>query len=187
MGVSGQRHAPAALYPRGKDLWYPLYRRLGEPQSRSGHRGYRKEKHFLCRGSNLNRPVVQSVARHYTDGDTWVTVSRVDSVWISNSVLRVLPEKLTDSWLVKRFPYLSWKPKVHYHVHKIPPAVPILNHMNPVHTLASYLFKTHFNIILPFMPMPPMWATCPAQLVLIHLVFVVTYSGECSVPSVRHW
>jgi hypothetical protein len=33
MGVSGQHHAPAALYPR-----YPLYRRLGGPQSRSGHK-----------------------------------------------------------------------------------------------------------------------------------------------------
>jgi hypothetical protein len=42
MGVSGQRHAPAALYPRGKDPRYPLYRRLGGPQSRSGHWGYRK-------------------------------------------------------------------------------------------------------------------------------------------------
>jgi hypothetical protein len=28
--------------PRGKDPRYPLYRRLGGPQSRSGHRGYRK-------------------------------------------------------------------------------------------------------------------------------------------------
>jgi hypothetical protein len=37
--VSGQRHAPAALYPRGKDRWYPLYRRLDGPQSRSGQRG----------------------------------------------------------------------------------------------------------------------------------------------------
>jgi hypothetical protein len=37
-GVSGQRHAPAALYPRGKDPWYTLDRRLGGPQSRSGHR-----------------------------------------------------------------------------------------------------------------------------------------------------
>jgi hypothetical protein len=37
MGVSGQCHAPAALYPR-----YPLYMRLCEPQNRSGHRGYRK-------------------------------------------------------------------------------------------------------------------------------------------------
>jgi hypothetical protein len=29
MGVSGQHHAPAALYPRGKNPRYPLYRRLG--------------------------------------------------------------------------------------------------------------------------------------------------------------
>jgi hypothetical protein len=27
------------FYPRGKDPRYPLYRRLGGPQSRSGHRG----------------------------------------------------------------------------------------------------------------------------------------------------
>jgi hypothetical protein len=38
-GVSGQCHVPAALYPRGDDPWYPLCRRLGGPQSRSGHRG----------------------------------------------------------------------------------------------------------------------------------------------------
>jgi hypothetical protein len=42
MEVSGQRYAPAALYPRKKDPRYPLYRRMGGPQSRSGHRGYRK-------------------------------------------------------------------------------------------------------------------------------------------------
>jgi hypothetical protein len=33
--VSGQLHAPAAL-PPGKSPRYPLYRRLGGPQSRSG-------------------------------------------------------------------------------------------------------------------------------------------------------
>jgi hypothetical protein len=38
-GMSGQRHAPATLYPRGKDLRYPLNRRLGGLQSRAGHRG----------------------------------------------------------------------------------------------------------------------------------------------------
>jgi hypothetical protein len=37
--VSGQRHAPATIWPRGKD---PLYRKLGGPQSRSEHRGLRK-------------------------------------------------------------------------------------------------------------------------------------------------
>jgi hypothetical protein len=35
----GWAHAPAVLYPRGKDHPYPLYRRLGGPQSRSGRRG----------------------------------------------------------------------------------------------------------------------------------------------------
>jgi hypothetical protein len=35
MEVSGQLHAPAAL-PQGKSLWYPLDRRLGGTQSRSG-------------------------------------------------------------------------------------------------------------------------------------------------------
>jgi hypothetical protein len=38
-GLSDQRHAPAALYPRGKDPRYPLYRRLGGPRSRFGHTG----------------------------------------------------------------------------------------------------------------------------------------------------
>jgi hypothetical protein len=41
-GVSGQSHASATLYPRGRGPCYPLYSMLGGPQSRSGHRGYRK-------------------------------------------------------------------------------------------------------------------------------------------------
>jgi hypothetical protein len=41
-GVSGQGHAPAALYSREKDSRHPLDRRLGGHKSRSGHRGWRK-------------------------------------------------------------------------------------------------------------------------------------------------
>jgi hypothetical protein len=41
MEVSGQIHAPAAL-PQGKNLRYPLDRRLGGPQIRSGHGGEEK-------------------------------------------------------------------------------------------------------------------------------------------------
>jgi hypothetical protein len=55
MGVCGQRHAPAALYPRGNDPRYPLDRRLGGPQSRSGLRGRRKIL-WPCRGLNPDRP-----------------------------------------------------------------------------------------------------------------------------------
>jgi hypothetical protein len=36
MEVNGQLHTPAAL-PQGKNLRHPLGRRLGGPQSRSGH------------------------------------------------------------------------------------------------------------------------------------------------------
>jgi len=39
--VRGQRHAPAAL-PQEKSPWYPLDRRLGGPQSRSGRGGLEK-------------------------------------------------------------------------------------------------------------------------------------------------
>jgi hypothetical protein len=49
MGVSGQLHEPATLYLRGKDPRYPLYRRLGGPQSRSGHRGYKKSPLLLLK------------------------------------------------------------------------------------------------------------------------------------------
>jgi hypothetical protein len=38
-GVAGQHHAPAGNYPQGKDLQYPLYRRLHGSQSLSGCRG----------------------------------------------------------------------------------------------------------------------------------------------------
>jgi hypothetical protein len=37
-GVSGQDHTRAELYPWGKDTQYTLDRRLGGPQSQSGHR-----------------------------------------------------------------------------------------------------------------------------------------------------
>jgi hypothetical protein len=34
-------------------------------------------------------------------------------------------------------------------VHKRPPLVPNLNHINPVHITSSYLSKINFNIIFP--------------------------------------
>jgi hypothetical protein len=62
MGVSGQCHAPAVLYPRGKDPWYPLDRRLDGLQSRSGH-GLEKKSSAPVGDQT---PIVQSVVRQYT-------------------------------------------------------------------------------------------------------------------------
>jgi hypothetical protein len=58
-GVSGQRHAPASL-PTGK-TYYPLYRRLGGSQDRSGR--VRK----ISPPSRFDPRTVQPVASRYTD------------------------------------------------------------------------------------------------------------------------
>ena len=59
MAVGGQRHAPAAL-PPGKTR-YPLYRRLGGPQGRSGR--VRK----ILTPPGFDHQAVQPVASRYTD------------------------------------------------------------------------------------------------------------------------
>jgi hypothetical protein len=59
MQVSGQLHAPATL-ARGKSHWYPLDRRLGRPQSRSGGGGEEKKSIPAPAGNRI--PAVQLVA-----------------------------------------------------------------------------------------------------------------------------
>jgi hypothetical protein len=63
--VSGQLHATAALSPEKQPPPpYPLDRRLGELQNRSGRRG---ENSWPYRDSNSDLSVVQPVASRYTD------------------------------------------------------------------------------------------------------------------------
>jgi hypothetical protein len=60
MEVSSQLYSPAALLP-GKEPRYPLDRRLGGPQSRSGHGGQEKNSQPR-RESNPRTPIVQPIA-----------------------------------------------------------------------------------------------------------------------------
>jgi hypothetical protein len=63
MGVSGRRHAPAALYPRGKNPPVPIVQEAGlAPEPVWTQR--LEEKSFAPAGDRT--PVVQSVVRHYT-------------------------------------------------------------------------------------------------------------------------
>jgi hypothetical protein len=67
MGVSDQRDAQADLSPRGKDTPVPIGQEAGWAPVPVWTQRLQEKLFRLCRGSNLDRPVVQSVARHYTD------------------------------------------------------------------------------------------------------------------------
>jgi hypothetical protein len=66
MGVSGQHHAPAALYPRVKDPPVPTVQEAGwAPEPVWTHRIEKKSSASV----GDRTPVVQSVVTHYTDWD----------------------------------------------------------------------------------------------------------------------
>jgi hypothetical protein len=54
---------PSSLTPRERDRQYPLDRRLGGPQSRSGHGGEEKNPHAV---PGLEPPITLLVAQRYT-------------------------------------------------------------------------------------------------------------------------
>jgi hypothetical protein len=62
MEMSGQLHAPA-VYPQAKSSWYPLDRRLGEPQSQFVSGGEKKNSQPL---PGLEPLIIQPVAQRYT-------------------------------------------------------------------------------------------------------------------------
>jgi hypothetical protein len=70
----------------------------------------------------------------------------------SSYLLTYLLTELSPSWgaancaATQELPYILWNLKVQYRVHKSPLLVPILSHINPLHSIPSYLSKIHFII-----------------------------------------
>ena len=87
----------------------------------------------------------------YTYPTSWRSILILSThllTYFSIQWCRVLLEKLTGLQLVKKFPSISRKPKVHYRTHKRPPPVSILAHPNPIHIPTSHLLEFHSNIIV---------------------------------------
>jgi hypothetical protein len=59
MGVSGQRHAPAALYPLGKGFPVPIVQEAGWVSEPVWSQRLEEKSFRLCRGSNLDLPLVK--------------------------------------------------------------------------------------------------------------------------------
>jgi hypothetical protein len=87
MGVSGQRHTPAALLPPRKVPLVPIWQEAGwAPEPVWTKR--LEEKSFAFVGDRT--PVVQSLVRHYTD---WAILDKIltyiyNQIWHAEIMLR---------------------------------------------------------------------------------------------------
>jgi hypothetical protein len=159
--VSGQLHAPAAL-PPGKEPRYPLDRRLGGPQSRSGRFG--EEKILDPTGTRTPNPlVVQPIASR----KWWSLTSTLLCVFMARCLIyetegqllppKRVPQSLTSSegtnCAVKNFAAFYGTRKFITVFTRAPHWS--LSWARWIQSIPFYLSKIYFNIVHP----PTSWSS----------------------------
>jgi hypothetical protein len=115
-------------------------------------------------------------------------------IWYSGCIIiYVLIHSLTElspSWgaanfaATQKLPSILWNSKVHHHVHRTLPLVPIQSQINPVHTIPSYrrsilILSTHLHLGLPSGLFPSGFSTkilyaCSSPPFVLHVLSILS-------------
>jgi hypothetical protein len=102
--------------------------------------------------------------RGHWDQQHWITKHWIQSTQLICTYLLTYSMEQGRSSESNRFaasqeiPRILWNSKVHSHLHKCRPPVPIPSQINLARTPTSHFLKIHLNIFLPSTPGSPKWS-----------------------------